>query len=68
MVSAAPRRANATLSRMKKPESALGMRQILCVTRVAQVGNVTRAAALLRKSRRFGLLAPIQSWISLNHQ
>ena len=36
---------------MKKPEGSLGMRQILCVTRVAEVGNVTRAAALLRKSQ-----------------
>lgn len=36
---------------MRRLDSALGMRQILCVTRVAEVGNVTRAAALLRKSQ-----------------
>jgi LysR family transcriptional regulator of gallate degradation len=36
---------------MKRLDSTLGMRQILCVTRVADVGNVTRAAALLRKSQ-----------------
>jgi LysR family transcriptional regulator, regulator for genes of the gallate degradation pathway len=51
MVSAAPRRTDARLPRMKKLQSALGMRQILSVTRVAEVGNVTRAAALLRKSQ-----------------
>lgn len=36
---------------MKNRHGALGMRQILCVTKVADVGNVTRAAALLRKSQ-----------------
>jgi LysR family transcriptional regulator of gallate degradation len=36
---------------MTRAESGLGMRQILCVTRVAEVANVTRAAALLRKSQ-----------------
>jgi len=36
---------------MKKPDGVLGMRQILCVTQVARVGNVTRAAAALRKSQ-----------------
>lgn len=36
---------------MKNRHGALGMRQIRCVTKVADVGNVTRAAALLRKSQ-----------------
>jgi LysR family transcriptional regulator of gallate degradation len=36
---------------MKKPDGVLGMRQILCVTQVARVGNVTRAATALRKSQ-----------------
>src|SRR3954447_18222728 len=51
MVSAAPRRPPDRLWRMKKPDGVLGMRQILCVTQVARVGNVTRAAAALRKSQ-----------------
>jgi LysR family transcriptional regulator of gallate degradation len=37
--------------RPEGPDEALGMRQILCVTRVAAVANVTRAAALLGKSQ-----------------
>lgn len=36
---------------MKNRHGALGMRQIRSVTKVADVGNVTRAAALLRKSQ-----------------
>lgn len=51
MVSAAPRSGQRRTAGMKRLDSTLGMRQILCVTRVAEVGNVTRAAALLRKSQ-----------------
>ncbi|MEJ0035626.1 MAG: LysR substrate-binding domain-containing protein [Gammaproteobacteria bacterium] len=36
---------------MKRPQGTVGMRQILCVTRVADAGTVTRAAVLLRKSQ-----------------
>lgn len=51
MVSAAARSGIHRFPGVKRFDSALGMRQILCVTRVAELGNVTRAAALLRKSQ-----------------
>jgi LysR family transcriptional regulator of gallate degradation len=40
-----------TAAGMKARRGVLGMRQILCVTKVAELGNVTRAAALLGKSQ-----------------
>lgn len=51
MVSATPRSGGRRAPGVRRVDSTLGMRQILCVTRVADVGNVTRAAALLRKSQ-----------------
>ncbi len=44
-------RRSARFSRAGSAPGTLGMRQILCVTRVATVGNITRAAVLLRKSQ-----------------
>jgi LysR family transcriptional regulator, regulator for genes of the gallate degradation pathway len=51
MVPATPRSRRRRAPGMRRLDSTLGMRQILCVTRVAEVGNVTRAATQLRKSQ-----------------
>jgi LysR family transcriptional regulator of gallate degradation len=51
MVLTTARKRTGGVSRADSASGALGMRQILCVTKVAEVGNVTRAAALLRKSQ-----------------